>query len=413
VLARQATNGPLALAASKIFAADASQFRGAQAFAWVNVRAAMDQLAREPVPLGGAEGGEGHPALSISQMLQALGFGALQTVSFSLQESAAGTAMALRARVAEADRKGLFKVLSLESKDSAPPALVPGDVVKFSRARLDLPRVWGHLEAILAEASPAAAGILKFIISTAGKDKEESFDLRERLIAQLGDDLISYEKPLRSDAARPAETERSLILVGAPNPDRVVAAVKVLPSLLPPESTRLKEREFLGRTVHSVTLPHKQEDGSVTTGPAWHYAAGGAHVAFSSDASMIEDYLRSSGAVSRPLREQDGLAEAAQAVGGMNTGFFSYENTREAARGFFESVRKDSYNAASILGALRLGGRLGLGHEGGMLSWCDFYLLPPFERTSKYFYFDVATLSAGPDGYTYRFFAPVPPRLKN
>jgi len=39
-----------------------------------------------------------------------------------------------------------------------------------------------------------AAGVLKLLIDNAGKDKDPDFDLRKNLFANLGDDLITYQK---------------------------------------------------------------------------------------------------------------------------------------------------------------------------------------------------------------------------
>jgi hypothetical protein len=410
VLTRQAAGGPSTLAEQKEFAAEAGVWREAQVYGWVNFRAVMERVVAGPPP--GAPGAEDKETVSLGQLLLALGFGGLQTATVSLNESSAGSSVVLRVKAPEAARAGLFKTLNLESKDSSPPPFVPADAIKFSRARLDLPKMWGNLETMLAEASPPAASFLKFIIATAGKDQDEKFDLREKLIARLGDDLISYDKSPRRGASAAAEAAPSLMLVGSRNADQVAVAMKALAGLLPPQSTKYKEREFLGRPFYSVTMPRTQDDGRVVGESVWCYAAGRSYVALSSDAALVESYLRNLEGTSRSLRDQTGLAEAAQKVGGMNTGYFSYENTAETARVFFEAAGKTSLNAAAILGAMKLGGRFGLGQEGGLLSWGDFGLLPPYERVAKYFYLDASSLSLDPAGYTYRFFAPTPPALR-
>ncbi len=404
------SNPPPSLAVSKAFVADAgSGAREAQLYGWLNVKALVGRLGPvkpPPAPEAGAENG---PVLPTGALLRKLGFDAVQTVSAEARESGAGTALAVRLRIPEADRRSLLKVLSLEPKDASPPPFIAADVVKFSRARLDLVRLWSHLESMIEEISPAMAGVVKFVVNTAGKDKDEKFELRERLIARLGDDLMWCEKASPSAGAAVGEASRSLALVGVRHPEQAALGLKALAGLLPPETTRWKEREFLGRTVVSVTLPRRLEDGGWTVGKAWHYAAGPAHVALSTEPSAIDDYLRGSDWVRARLMDRAGLAEAAKQVGGFNTGFFSYENTRESARIFFETARKDALNAAAMLSAARLGSRLGLGPDVGPLSWAEFYLLPSYERVAKYFHMDVSAIAAGPDGFTYRFFAPAPP----
>ena len=407
VLALLGSNAPPALAGDKRFTSDAALFREAQAYGWVNVKAVLDHLEGGAVP-GAA--GSASPLLPFGQLLQALGFGGLETAVFSLKESSAGTSMELHLAIPEAARKGLFKMMSLEPKDSFPPPFVSAAAIRFSRARLDLPKMWGSLEATLAEASPPAAVILKAALAVAGKDKDATFDLRERLIAQLGDDLIVCEKAAGSGPNRNGEP--SLFLVGARQPESVVKALPALFSLMPPEAIRHKEREYLGHTIHSVTILRAPEGAKSAEASTWHYAAGGSYVALSDDAAMIDDYLGSGEGARRALRDQPGLAEAARRAGGTNTGFFSYENTSESAQALFASAGKNSLNAGAILGAMKLGGRLGLGREGGFLTWVDSSLLPPFERVAKYFYLNVTTLSQNADGLTFKFLAPLPPPLQ-
>jgi hypothetical protein len=400
--------GAPALADQKSYAADTALFAQAQVYGWVNAKAIMARLGRDaasPKPEGGT-------SVSRATLLQALGLGGVETIAFGLRGSAEGTSMQLSVRVPTAQRKGLFKILNLEAKDSGPPPFVPSDALKFSRLRLDLPRVWADLEATLAEVSPAAASFLRFMLNTAGKSHDEKFDLRQRLLARLGDDVVIYDRLPRGGAAREDETAPSVVVVGARNPEQTVMAVKAIADFLPPETTRFKEREFLGRTIYAVTLPRTLADGSVVPGTAWSYAAGGNGMAFSSEAAFVEDYLRQVAGAPAPLRERPGLAEAAQKVGGLNTGFFSYANTAESARAFFESARKDSFNAAAIVGSMQVGSWLGLNRQNGFLAWGDLGVLPAYERVARYFYLNVSTLNQDAEGYSYRFFAPTPPGLR-
>ena len=413
LLAMLGTNPPPSLADGKLFAADASllEMRDSLLYAWLNGKTVLEHLA-PALPGGPAATADGAAPLSFGQIAQTLGLAGLQSAALALRESPDGTRVSLHLRVPETMRAGLFRLAALEPKESGPPPFVPDDVVKFSRLRLDLPRGWNSFEALLAEVSPPAASFLRFIIATAGKDKDEKFDLRQQLVARLGDDLMSWDKlppqvPPRSGAA-PAAT----ILLGARNPDQLFEVIPALTGLLPPEITKSKESEVLGRKVRSVTLPRTQADGTLAPGPAWNYAATGGYLALSGDSALLQEHLRHVESAPHPLRDRPGFAAAAQRVGGLNTGCFSYENTGESARLFFEAAGRESFNAASLLGLLKLGNTLGLGRGGGILSWCDFGLLPPYERVSSYFHLNVATLSLGPQGFTYRYFAPTPPALR-
>lgn len=408
VLILQAGSGLPALADQPAFGSDAPHFRDSQVFAWVNLKSVFDRMAKSTGDAPAAE-----ESLPMAHMLSLLGLTGVQTLAFNLQESAAGTQMNLRLRVPDTARQGLLKIFNLEAKDSSPPPFLPADAIKFSRTRLDLPKAWNNLEATLAEVSPQAAGVIKLVINTAGKLENPNFDLRESLLAKLGDDLIVYDKFPRSSAAKDYESPPSLILIGARNAEAVAAAMKAIADLLPPQANKYKEREFLGRTVYSFAWPASAAGGDGSGGATLlNYAANAGYVALSSDAALVEEFLRSSAGSGRSLREKAGLAEAAQRIGGMSTGFFSTDNISESARSFFATTRKDTFNAASLLAKSTLANRLGMSREGGLFSWFDFATLPPYERVAKYFHFDVSAISLTSEGYTYKLFAPAPPQLK-
>jgi len=129
----------------------------------------------------------------------------------------------------------------------------------------------------------------------------------------------------------------------------------------------------------------------------------------STDEAMLENFLRSSESTGKALRETAGLADAAQKIGGMNTGLFGYENASESMRVMMETLKNDSSSLEKMLGMMALPPKLS---GKGLKDWLDFSLLPPFEQISKYFHFTVYTGSANEDGLSYKMFSPTPPQLK-
>jgi hypothetical protein len=134
---------------------------------------------------------------------------------------------------------------------------------------------------------------------------------------------------------------------------------------------------------------------------------------FSTDASTLEEFLRSGESPGRSLRETAGLADAAQRVGGQSTGLFTYENQNEAMRLLFEWLRKSTAapkrppDASLLVNSLPFAGP-----EKSVRDWMDFSLLPEFPKVAKYFSFSVWAGSANAEGLTYKFFWPKPPALK-
>ena len=105
-----------------------------------------------------------------------------------------GLAAQLFVGVPEAKRRGLLKAFVIEAKDANPPPFVPADATKFWRWRIDIPHSWSQLETVLNDFNPQYSSVINFILQTAGKDKDEKYDLKSQLLDNLGDDIIHYEE---------------------------------------------------------------------------------------------------------------------------------------------------------------------------------------------------------------------------
>jgi hypothetical protein len=139
------------------------------------------------------------------------------------------------------------------------------------------------------------------------------------------------------------------------------------------------------------------------------YTVNGNYLALSGDASMLEEYLRSSESQGKALRETPGLVEATQKVAGPGTSLFGYENLSETMRATFDTFKKDPGALTNATGFGALPGVPAMpGSQKSMLAWLDFSLLPSFDRVAKYFSFSVYSGGANVDGLSLKMFDPVP-----
>ena len=411
VITLQSGQAGAALAAQAVFTPSAAMLRDAPSFAWINVKPIMSTLARRPVaPInGGVVVANSLP--SSEKILTTLGLSGVQTITMNLQQGADGTTANIAVRVPENLRRGLFNILAVQPKDASPPAFVPADAVKFNRWRVDLQAAWSTLENMLGEISPAYAGFSKLILDTAGKDKDPKFDFRKQLLANLGDDVLVFERAPRAEAAGGVSFAPSLMLIGSKNAVELAASLRAITSIFPPEMIKYQEREFLGRTVYSVVLPPLV--GQKVSRPLTYSATNG-YVAISSDPATVEEFLRTSGSTTNSLRDLPGLNDAAKQVGGMGTGYFSFENQGESARGALDATKKDPSAIASILGAGQISTFLGWvgGDTNAVTEAFDLALLPAYAKVAKYFHLNVNAVGVTPDGLTFKMFTPTPPLLK-
>ena len=409
ILNRQSDGAVPSLSDQAAFAGNYnSLFREAMGYGWVNLKTIIGIVTKN---LGGQDGGQGQGTLE--KMADSLGVTGLQTLALHIQQQPDGTMAGAQLSIPESLRKGIFKILIADPKESAPPPFVPADAVKFSRWRLDLPKAVAGIENMVNDMNPTYGNLLKTVMEMAGKDKDPNFDLRKNLIANLGDDIVNFQKVPRTQTLADVQSPPSIVLLSSPKPEMLASSLKALTSVLPQGGgAKVKEREFLGRKVYSMPLPASpRPGGGKPVEKSLHYAASGSYVAMSTDVAMLEEYLR--GNEVKALRETPGLAEAAQKVGGMGTGLFGYDNQAESMRALVETMKKESGSLANLLANSPLAGRLGMNEDSKKFKdWLDFSLLPSYDQIAKYFYFNVWSGSVNSDGLNLKVFSPNPPQMK-
>lgn len=392
-----------------------SLFRDAPVYGWANTKTLLDVLTKSL-----AEDAEESPFMAMrpEKIIAATGIGALKTAAFNVTDSSEGAMVNVFLAAPESSRQGLFKIIAGDAKETLPPPFVPADVVKFQRWRADGQKSWATLEKMFNEIDPRILGSINYVLDLAAasaKEKDPDFDLKKNLVGNLGDDIISYEKAARSGAAAESASAPSLTLIGSPHPEQLIAALKNLFVIFPSsgeQTAASKEREFLGRKIYSTPLPSLPGiPAKPTAGKTLSYAASGGYVALSTDAAMLEEYLRSSETPPKSLRETPGLTAAAQKVTGAGTSWFGFENQAETMRGLMELLKKDP-TALNRNKFAAVPGLISSGDDKDEKPWIDVTLLPPFDKVSKYFYFTVYGISANVEGLSLKFFAPVPPQMK-
>ena len=400
-------------------------FRESLGHVWVNVKPIYEkvlQMASKEQQAPAA----GMPGLQPDKILPALGFDSIDSISAKLGSGADASTVEFLLGAPEGRREGLFKLLTLEKKDAAPPTFVPADVVKFQRTRVDSQKAWATLEAIVSKIDPSMAGLLQLMLSSAGKDKDPDFDLKKNLIGNIGDDFIQYEKAPKTMKLDEMQSAPSLTLIGSPNPAALLDALRMITSMLPPplSTAPLKEREFLGKKIYTLSLaatpPAEEEDEDAPPGApqaantqSFSFTSSAGYLAMANDDSLLEEYLRSGETPPKALRAVPGFADAAQKAGGMENGFFSYENQAESMRMTLDFLKNnpDALNQIPFLG----GGDEDEDAEdggGGFKRLFNVKLLPSFDRISKYFGIAVASAGTTPDGLHVKAVAPKPAGLK-
>ncbi|HTV76408.1 MAG TPA: hypothetical protein VMD57_05355 [Candidatus Baltobacteraceae bacterium] len=395
-----------------VFAADKiSQFHNAPLYyAWFNAKTIFTTLARIPAAPPNTDAPSPVPPIPWDNILGASGLTGLKSISLAYRENHDGAELDLFVAVPESGRQGIFKMIATAPENAAPPMFVPADVVKFWRWRVDGQDAWDTLQKMLADISPGALNGLNATINMANasaQQKDPGFDVRKDLIANLGDDWISYQKSPTGTTPEDLARTPSLFLFAALNAEQAVLAIKNVASLTSGGQKAPEPRDFLGKKIYTIPLPSPRMPGAdATAAPAraLYCAASGGYVAVTTDVSMLEEYLRNGEKPVKPLGGTPGLIDAAAHIGGAGNGLFGYENQRETMRTVFTLFKNMSGNNAGNFTPLAA-------FPQSLRDWFDFSLLPDYDAVSKYFSFSVYNGSTTVDGLSFKFFTPRPPQL--
>jgi len=381
-----------------------AHFRAAPVYAWINVKAVTDSFAKsKDTEDPGAPG-----SFNFSTILSASGLNDVASASVTCRTATEGLTAQVFVTVPEDKRHGLIKAFAAVAKDAGPPAFVPADAIKYWRWRVNLRQTWETLQQMLTDINPSAAGMVDTIFAMAGKDKDEKYDLKAELLGNLGDDVITYGKAPKGATAADVKSAPSIVLIGSPNADALAGAIKVALGMIGQATGGIKEQEFLGRTIYSLSIPA----GKGAPTPI-SFAASGGYIAFSSDTGMVEEYLRSNEGKAKPLSDTPGLADAAQKVGGTGTGFFEFDNYAESMKSIFGLLHSEDMTLNDLVSAPNVSNGPNPAEQlAKVKQWADFTLLPPFDAVSKYFYFSVQSVTFTSQGFSLNIFSPTPPKLK-
>ncbi len=390
----------------------AAVFRDAPVIGWVNTKVLIDILSHADD--GSSDAESGPLGVGTGKLLAAIGLTGLKSVALSYRVSDEGAQGTLFLNVPEASRTGIFKILAGEAKEYNPPPFVPIDAVKFQRWRIDGQKTWATIQKMVSDINPQWINGLNLLLSTAegaAKEKNPDFDIKKNLFGNLGDDVIIYSKAPKGDHSTDLSSGASLTLISSPNAEQLVAALRSVLVFLG-TSAPPTEREFLGHKIYSMPLPSMPGPKGASEPASINYAFSGGYLAIASDNSILEEYLRSSQAEGKSLKDTPGLSEATQKVAGTGTSVFTYSNDSETMRVSLEGVKK---NFDSLLSDGNLGpvlAAIGITSDTKLKEWLDVSLLPSYDKISKYFSFSVFAETATPEGLAFKGFTPTPPALK-
>jgi len=394
-----------------------AMFRDAPLFGWMNAKTFVDVLGRTFTDSENPDAPSPLPIPSADKIIKAAGLNGLKAVAFNFRDTGDGRAVEFFMNAPEATRAGFMKLMSMEAKDSTVPSFVPADAVKMMRARFDCQKAIATLEKMVTDIFPDGLNTWNFILNNANeamRQEDPEYDIRKNIFANMGDDIITYEKAPRGKSIAEIAAPPALILLGSPDAEKLAASLKGLLVILSPTGGSPKTREFLGRKIYSFTPPTMATSRGAGGSKSLSYVASGNYVAFAADDAILEEYLRSGSAETPPkaLRDTAGLADAIAKVAGQNAGLLTFENESERMRLAFDMLKTSAANTNSAASSVIESMIPFASPEKKLKDWLDFSLLPEYDKVSKYFGFSVWSGNANANGITFKYYVPTPAQLK-
>jgi len=347
----------------------------------------------------------------------------------------------------EGRKKGICKMLDIESAPFRAPQFISALVCSVSFVNLNIQNAYNELANILTGFSPQYASMMYMPLVPASPQGEPSLQLKADIIDHLGSQVITAQsKPLFNAGVRPPA--ESLIAVAVNDSGALEKSLSFLHSSVIAPNNPDAKRELLGHTIYLVDpmamlpaprpgkrkpmqdalgatgeekLPHRPcglltgqapRRPSVPEIPKLAFTVTDTHLIFGSE-SVVEQAIRalsSSGTVS--MDSSNWFNKAKSAIPSV-VGMASLRDNAASGEAIWSALRRLKPSGKRGK-AEDLGIEIGIGMNPGSVflhmvfleagfDLCNFSLLPEFDAVRKYFGLSAFYGISRPDGFFFEF----------
>jgi len=312
------------------------------------------------------------------------------------------------------EKKGICKMLELESSGLRIPRFIPASSSAVSVIHLNIRKAFAELTDIIGNFSPQMAAMLYMPLVPSSSQGEPPLILKTGLIDHLGSRIViaqSVKQPSSGSGGAASAEGQAIIAIAIDNRNALEKSLSLLHSTFIAPDNPDARRELLGHTIYSVDLSKFLPFFAAGVGgpdapkmPPWGFTVTDTHLIFAPDA-VVERTIRTLGGGTEPIDSVKWFAKAKanipSAVG--LAGMEDIAATMEPIWATMRESMKDDKGGRSH-------NELGVGVSSGSIlpqvtfspagsGFFDVSLLPEFDAVRKYFGVSAFYGLSRPDGY--------------
>jgi hypothetical protein len=320
----------------------------------------------------------------------------------------------------DGDKKGICKMLELESTDLRIPHFVPASLSSVSVIHLNIKKAFVELGNILGNFSPQMAVMLNMPLIPPSSQGEPPLQLKNGIIDHLGSQIViaqSLKKP-STDAGGAGSTKekaapmgQALLAIAIENRNALEKSLSSIHSTTIAPNDPDAQRQLLGHTIYSIDLSRflpflaasVRRPGAPET-PLWAFTITDTHLIFASE-SGVERAIRAIGGGGESIDSTQWFARAKANIPSA-VGLAGLEDSAAMAEQLWSTLRESKEESKGRSAH----NELGVGMSSGSIfpqvtfkpkdsEFCDFSLLPEFDAVRKYFGVSTFYGLSRPDGF--------------
>ena len=326
----------------------------------------------------------------------------------------------------DGDKKGVCKMLEVESVALRMPQFVSASSSSVSVFNLNIKKAYAELGVILNNFSPQMAAMLYMPLLPPGPQGEPPLQLKADVVDHLGSQIVlvqSIKKP-SSGAAASAEPQ-TLVAIAIDNRNALEKSLSTLHDKLIAPGNPDAKRQLLGHTIYSVDvsgfLPFlgagqrtpmqalPGPDGGVPKAPSAAFTVTDTHLILGGE-SAVEQAIRAlGGGQAESIDSAKWFAKAKSSIPSV-VGLAGLQDNAASGEFFWSTVRQMKKKGEGG----KPGGEIGMSVNSDTLvpqmilsqagfDVFDFGLLPEFEAARKYFGVSSSYGISRPDGFFFEF----------